>query len=297
MRRRRRIQYYKGPSSEVRLIQRVWFPFAAVAAAALVLGLVLGGIFGAIARKSEGERLEHRDLADYGGVEEPAEKFAGLRTVVAGYVDPAGMSESEYKKSLSGMEGNAVGIMMYDGTSHFRNGEASSILAVGELSAERLSELAGNKELYSIAYFTALSFEETDGAARAYARGREMALLAELAESGFREILLLGLPSESKLADEVYLYVAELRALCGNTAIGIALSGDLGDGDIASLVGLTESYADAYVLDLRGLSNAEAAAEIEKNAYYITQYAMRAMLTRDPEAAEAYEIPSRLIFE
>ncbi len=297
MRRRRKIQYYNGPSSEVKLTQRVWFPFAAVAVAALVLGLILGAIFGAIARKSEGERLEHRDLADYGGVENPEEKYALLRALTAGFVDPMAMSESEYKKALSAIDGNAVGIMMYDGGVHFAGGDDFGFEARGSIEAKRLATMAADKELYSVAYFTALSFGEQDAAGRAYQRGREMALFSEIAEAGFREIMLLGLPTDSALADEVCLYVNELRALCGNTVIGVAMPSGASDAEIAALVGTTESQTDAYALDLRGLSNAEAAAEIEKNAYYITCYAMRAMLTSDPEAAEAYDIKSRMMFE
>ncbi len=295
MRKRRKIRYYNGPAYAAKITQQVWFPFAATAVAALVLGLVIGLILRSVSADSRLARLPARDLAELGGVEEPSEKYASLLAITGGVVDPSGMSESELKKAVVGDDGNAVGLLLFDGTLHY-DSDLSLGYEGGGLSAEAVASCAEAKNRYSVAYFVSSAFAETDTAKRAYEKGRELALLCELAAADFREILIFGLPSEEAYVNEVALYLAQVRDLSPRTYVGVALSGDLSDTEVARLVASAEMSADSFALDLRGMTKEAAEDAVERSAYYLTQYNMRVLFEEPVELALSYTLPSYLVY-
>lgn len=294
MRKRRKIRYYNGPAYATKITQQVWFPFVAVAVAALLLGLVLGLILSAVSSDSKLARLPARGLAEFGGVEDPIEKYAPLLAVTGGTVDPLGMSEAELKKAMVRDDGNAVGVLLFDGALHY-DSELSLGYEDGGLAAKTIARCAEAKSRYSVAIFVSAAFAETDTAKRAYEKGRELALLCEIASAGFREILIFGLPSEEAYVSEVSLYLAGVRDFSPHTYVGVALAGNLGDAEIARLVASTEMSADSFALDLRGLEKDAAGKAVERNAYYLTQYNMRVIFDASAEIASSYTLSSYLV--
>lgn len=295
-RKRRRIRYYNGPAYAAKLTQRPWFPFAAVAVGALVLALILGLILGSVSEKSKLARLPKRPLTEFGGVEAPSERYASLLDITGGMIDVAGMSESELKKAISRRDGNAVGLLVFDGVLHY-DSYTDVGYEEGGLDADSIADCAGAKSRYGVACFISTAFSEEDTAKRAYEKGRELALLAELADAGFRELLIFGLPSEETFVSEVGLFLAQVSDFSPTTRVGVVLEGDAKDGELARLVAATEAYADCFALDFRGMDKEDTEAAVERNAYFLTQYRMRAILEEAAEATETYELSSWLIWE
>ena len=295
MRKRTKIRYYNGPAYSAKMSQQVWFPFVATAVVALVLGLILGLILSSVSSDSKLARRPARELTEVGGVEVAAEKYASLLAIKGGIVDPVGMSESDLKKAITGEDGNAVGLCLFDGTLHY-NSALSLGYEGGGLSAEAIASCAEAKSRYSVAIFESSAFAQKDTAKRAYEKGRELALLCEIAEAGFREILIFGLPSEDAYVSEVALYLAQVRDFSPRTYVGAAVSGNLGDAQIARLVASAEMSADSFALDLRGMTRESAENAVARNAYYLTQYNMRVLFDETAEIASAYTLSSYLIW-
>lgn len=296
MRKRRKIRYYNGPAYAAKITQQIWFPFVVTAVAALLLGLVIGLILSSVSADSRLARLPARDLVELGGVEEPSKKYAPLFAITGETVDPSGMSESELKKAVTGGDGNAVGLCMFDGTLHY-DSKLSLGYAGGGLAAETIASCAKGKSRYSVACFVSSAFAEKDAAKRAYEKGRELALLCELASAGFREILIFGLPSEEAYVSEVALYVAQVSDFSPHTYVGVALSGALDDAGLARLVASTQTSVDSFALDLCGMAKEAAQDAIERNAYYLTQYNMRVLFEKEAEIASSYTLSSYLVYE
>ena len=296
MRKRRKIRYYNGPAYAAKMTQQIWFPFVATAVAALLLGLVIGLILSSVSAGSRLARLPARDLAELGGVEKPSEKYAALLAVAGDMVDPSGMSESELKKAVASGDGNAVGLCLFDGTLHY-DSELSLGYEGGGLAAETVAACAEAKSRYSVACFVSSAFAEKDAAKRAYEKGRELALLCEIAAAGFREILIFGLPSEEAYVSEVALYVAQVRGFSPRTYVGVALSGALDDAELARLVASTQTSADSFALDLCGMTKEAAQDAVERNAYYLMQYNMRVLFEKEAEIASSCTLSSYLVCE
>ena len=296
-RKRRKIRYYNGPAYAAKITQKGWFPFAVVAVAALVLGLIIGLILSAVSAGSKQTRLPRRELAEFGGVEQPSEKYAPLLAIEGEAIDVADLSESELKKAISGSEGNAVGLLLFDGELHYHTNTDVGYENGGSLDAKTVASCASNKSSYGVGLFVSRAFEESDTASRAYEKGRELALLAEIADAGFREILIFGFPSDEALLSEVSFFLAQINDFSPKTHVGVVLDGGASDAELARLVAATEESADSFALDLRGMDTEAAAEAVERNAYFLTQYHMRTLLEGDTAVTEAYALKSYLLWK
>lgn len=295
-RKRRKIRYYSGPTSRERLRDKPWFPYAVIALVALVLALIVGSILGGVADKTGGKVYERKDLHDFGGVEEAAEKFASVPALDADHMSLAGLDNGDIRGALSDLEfGDGVAVLLYDGEGrvyYSSDLEATTSVILTEKSSVSLSsfaERAESKGRVSVGVFVSTAFAEESEAARILARAKEMAILSEIASSGMDELLLLGLPSDPALAVEVNTYLYELSTLLnGRMRLGVAVDGTGDAAAMAHAVAVTAEYADRFVLDLRGLSNEALTAAIEANAYYLTYYKMGVVF----DTREQYEIIS-----
>ncbi len=296
LRKRRKIRYYNGPAYAAKLTQRVWFPFAAVAVGALVLGLIVGVILSGVSADSKLARPPKRELVAFGGVEAPSERYGALTAVTAEVIDTAAFRESELKKEISSRDGNAVGFLLFDGELHYKSEADVGYAGGGLLDAEEIASCARGKSLYGVACFVSSAFDESDTAKRAYEKGRELALLAEIADAGFRELFVFGLPSDESLVSEVGLFLAQVYDFAPNTRVGVVLDGGASDAQIARLVAAAEANADSFALDLRGMSDEQAADAVERNAYFLTQYRMRVICDKESTVADAYELHSVVRF-
>ena len=303
-RKRRRIQYYSGEKTTAGLRDRTWFPFVAVAVSAIVLALIVGAILGAVAGGSQKKDVPHRDLIDFGGVEQPEVKYAELPSVQAGWIDLSGLDSSALRSTLKECEaGNAVAFVAYDGkqTVYFNttltDKTDAPLVERSEVTAADVVRRTEAEEYYSIALFTVGALNELDEQLRLIKTSQELALISELASAGINEIILCGLPTDSDDLEGVNRYVRQAFEVVGNTRLGILVSHeDALTSGISRLVGATNAYADSYVLDLRDAEN--AGNVIEKNAYFLTAYRMRLMLREAeelPAVIEQYSIESYLL--
>lgn len=291
-RRRRRIQYYSAEPTRERLRDKPWVPFALIALTALVIALVVGSILGGIARRTERDGITYGDLADFGGVD--AEKtYETLFSVRAEFVSTSGMDGRDFEDAVEDLpEGNAVGFWLYDGRggvwfdTALAHKTAEKLTVRAPVTATELVETATSEDRYSVGYFVTGAFGETDEQLRLLTVAHEMALLAELAAAGIREVVVVGLPADAEWATEVARYVRQADEVLGQTILGVAVSAE--SGDAARLVGVTEAFADCYFLDLRSLSGDVLGKAVTESAYYLTKYRMRLMLDgTDRESATA----------
>lgn len=296
LRKRRKIQYYNGPAYAAKLRNRVWFPFAVVALAALVLGLIVGVILSGVSANSKLARPPKRELVSFGGVEAPSERYGALTAIEAEVIDPSALGTSELKKQIASSDGNAVGMLLFDGELHYKSAADVGYAGSGVLDAEEIASGVRGKSRYGVACFVSAAFTETDAAKRAYEKGRELALLAEIADAGFRELFVFGLPSDESLVSEVGLFLAQIYDFAPNTRVGVVLEGDASDAQLARLVAATEANADSFALDLRGMSDEQAADAVERNAYFLTQYRMRVICDKESTVADAYDLHSIVRF-
>lgn len=295
-RRRRKIRYYNGPAYAEKITQKIWFPFAAVATAALVLGLVIGLILSGVSADSKLARLPKRDLITFGGVAEPSEKYATLADIDGELVRIADMSESELKKAISGGN-NAAGLMVFDGDPLYDSRLVLGYDSEGDLDADTLVSAVRAKGKYGVAFFESSAFSVSDTAERTYEKGRELALLAELAAAGFDEIMIKGLPTEASFSTEAGLFVAEVKAIAGRTRVGVVLDGASDSEAQARLVAAAEVSADSFAFDVSGMDIESARDAVESAAYYLTQYRMRVIVSDDADVREDYELSSCLVLQ
>lgn len=286
-RKRRRIQYYSGETTRERLRDKVWLPFAIVAAAALILALIVGAILGGIAEDSRLSAGVRKDLADFGGVEAPEKKYKDIISIQADAVAMDGMDADDFRDAISDLpEGNAVGFLLYDGAGGVffdavlaqKGGVSLNIKA--SLSAAEIADTARAKGRYGVGLFVTGAFRESDEQLRILKISEEIALLSELAEAGIREIVIVGFPTDSDDVAAVNSYMRQASEVCGNVMLGVAISSeDAVSSGISRLVACTEVYADSYFLDFRDVAESQLASVIEKNAYFLTAYNMRLMLS------------------
>ena len=281
-RRRRRIQDYNAEPTRIRLLDKPWVPFAAVAAVALAVALITGAILGSIARRADRDGITYGDLSDFGGTE-VSKTYEGLYALKSDFVVSRGMTDKTLKGALRDLpDGNGAGVWVYDGRggawfeTTLANKTAEKLNSLSSFTAEELANTMRNEDRYSVGYFVTGAFEETDEQVRILTVAHEMALLSELATAGVREIVLVGLPADAGNATAVSRYVRQADEVLGGAVLGIAVPAN--SDDLARLVGTTETFADSYFLDLRELSGKPLADAITKNAYFITCYRMRLML-------------------
>lgn len=218
--------------------------------------------------------------------------------------------------------GESVGFLRdrYDGVVlTLRDGEgkltfASRVATAAGMNTADLPDLAteltriSRSEMYVVGTFAVTSVSETDPALATYARGLEMALLRELAESGIDDILLTGLPAGSDSADALavaYLNdVSELLSdLADRPAIGVSLPLSAFETENAEDDGEAETTAPIYAgrltpgrllracdyltMDLRGVDPVTIEQNLPRVAYPYARYALRLVLPK--EATELIE--------
>lgn len=307
-RKRRRIQYYGGESPKRKLGERLWLPFVIVAAVALCLALIVGGILGNKAKDSHLFGEGHKDLVDFGGVEASEEKYGTLPTVSGDFLDHRGMDAKALRDALTELpEGSAAALTLYDGAGNVFFDAAllgksnTSLVGMGTLSAKELVETLEKKERYGVAVFVTGALREQDGQLRILKVSEEVALLREISEAGFREIFIVGFPTDSDDTSSVNGYMRQASEACEGSRLGVAVSSsDALSSGISRLVACTAAYADSYAIDFRDVSVEQLKAGVEKTAYYLTTYRMRLLLggaERDAlvEISEAYGLADYLI--
>ncbi len=305
-RRRRKIRYYNGPSSQEKITGKPWFPFAIVALAALILALVVGAILGGIADGEDQKNYVQKNLYDFGGTEETVEKFAALSKLNGDFLSLSGKENGDIRSALSDLEfGNAVVSVLYDGQGsvYYKTGISSEVLALERKSSVTLdgfAERVDGKSKRSIGVFVSTAFENEDETARIMKTAEETVILSEIAASDVDMILIVGLPCNTDLLPEINSYLKRVYELVpGRMSLAVAVDGTGTSTDMARLVSAAEAYADRLVLDLRGFTGEMLSSEVEQNAYYLTAYRMCVLFDHreDAELLDSYGTVGKLLLE
>ncbi len=282
--RRRRIQYYSGDTARARLRDKPWLPFVLIAVIASLLALIIGAILGNFAEDSRLSALSPRDPVDFGGVEAPQEKYALLLDITGDELPHQGADAVALEALVEDLpEGNAVQFFVYDGAGkvYFDAALADKVdglnVRVG-ISAMEMVYAAKNRDRYSIARFVSGAFREADAQKRGLEIAREMALLSELSEAGFHEIVIAGLPTDSERSVEVNRYMRQASETCDRAVMGVSVPAGTVAEEMSRFVAATETYSDSYFFDLTGIASSELGSYMEQNAYFLTAYNMRLML-------------------
>lgn len=160
---------------------------------------------------------------------------------------------------------------------------ASDVCARVGWDANGSAELSANawelhkSNLYLCAYIPIFGFAEEDVAQRELVLSYEASLIAEAAQSGVDEIFLTGIePTQNNVSDIMH-YIARLKSLAGNTAVGIMIKPNVllaTRYDVFVATQLLE-VCDFLVVDLRDLplrpAVSEESSEEQTEASLITQ--------------------------
>ncbi len=163
------------------------------------------------------------------------------------------------------------------------------------------------RSLYVVGLFPVTHHHESDLSLSTYRRGLEMGLLLELAEAGFDELLLVGLPCGDEASDRMAIsFVEDLKAALATLpdapAVGVVLplaafeGGDTGETDTNgdSLPLYTGnptparllSAADYAVADLRGKTATETDGLLPRFSYAYSRYDLRLLCDADGDAVD-----------
>ncbi len=305
-RKRRKIRYYNGPASQERLTAQPWFPFVMVALAAVVLALILGAILGGVAKGDNAPTFERKNLYDFGGTEETAEKFASLARLNGDYLSLSGMKNGDLRYKISELEfGNAVVSTLYDGQGnvYYNSNTAADLVSLNKkanVTLDTLAERIDAKDKRSIGVFVSTAFDSEDEATRILHKAQETVILSEIASSDMDMILIVGLPCDSDLLPEVNSFLKSVYDLVpSRMSLAVAIDGTGVSSEAARLIAAAEAYADRLILDLRGLTGDALAAKVEQSAYYLTYYRMNVLIDNreDVERLDAYEGVGKLLLE
>ena len=120
-----------------------------------------------------------------------------------------------------------------------------------DVTLSRLFAAILTEEGYIAATFTCSWQQESSPALRRAWRTYEAALVAEIAESGADEVLLLGLTVDSDTVDEVALFLREIRENCPDAVIGMAVNtAFMADDNHVERTRTLLTWADHVALDL-----------------------------------------------
>ncbi len=291
--KRKKIRFYAGDVTRHARPRPVWLIPMLIVVAALALALIVGAVLGGSAGDSHRDRKAPVSLTDFGGTKAAEGHYAELFPLSAHGFSLGATTVDELEELVDELpEGNGLAFVLNDtqkklyfSTELFDKTDIS-FSQKNDISTGSLLKMADRKERYAVGFFNSTALREADPQLALLSMAEELALLSELAEAGFRELVILGLPSEEEHLATVNSYMREAKRVCGDTILGLSLPTD--GAVISAMLAATEGYADSYYLDARPLSDDALNTATETLAYYLTAYAMRVVLSDQGEATDAY---------
>lgn len=293
-RRRRNVKNRYG-NEQSRFGTKFKIILVAVILLASVSAFITGTLLGRRADSSAYESFERRSLTSFGGVEEPEVDYSALGEITAGFAAAENGEISEFRTDVSELSfGNAVAFEVNN-----KNGdllvitekllETVVITNTKTLKLPEITELLVDKQKLGVAVFHSTVSYGKDDASRAFNAAREFSIISELDVEGIGEIVIKGISDETDSLAYLKPYLLWINNLCESNIICVALDYSHVKGTGATrIINATKGYADAYAIDLAGLSTAELGDAIERCAYFITNYNMR-LIVRGMDAADTEE--------
>ena len=244
---------------------------AAVALVAIVLTVIWGIVWGEQAQQSatEREKLRKEAQLEAESIPEwlPAPPVA-IRAAYLGRITTLDAAVSAAQTLLE--EGNtALSVPLYDdGTPRYDSAVAQALgrqlSGENDVTLSRLFAAILAQDGYISVTFPCTWQTETDTAMRNILAAYEAALIAEIAQSGAQEILLLDLDLSAEQLDTTAAFLRDVRAAAPDAVIGVAVptATVLGDDHTATLRTVL-TWADFTAVDLRDSHTVTAHSEKE----------------------------------
>lgn len=198
---------------------------------ALVLTVIWGIVWGEQAQEAAERRIALREEEKALAANTPEWLPAQPAPIKASYTGRLSSSDGAAATVQALTEGGAAAISLplyLDGTPQYDSAVAQSLgrqlPGATDVTLSRVFAAVLAKEAYIAATFSCTWQEESNTAMRRTLRAYEAALIAEIAESGADEVLLLDTRLDGDSVAELALFLREVRENCPDAVIGVSVS-------------------------------------------------------------------------
>ena len=225
---------------------------------ALILTVIWGIVWGEKASEAAQRRLAAREEAALLAANTPEWLPAQPAPIRAAYLGRITSLDAATANAVTLLENgsSALSLPLYtEGKPHYSSdvAQAMGLQQPGEtdVTLTRLFAAILADEGYIAATFSCSWQSETNTAMRRTRRAYEAALVAEIAESGANEVLLLDLKLSEETVTEVALFLREIRENCPGAVVGMAVSTTAMTNDLhVEWARTLLTWADHLALDL-----------------------------------------------
>ena len=236
---------------------RLLFSVGAVLLAA-ILTVIWGTVWGEKAQESALRRAAQHEEEQALAANTPEWLPVQPDPIQAAYLGRVSSLDAATANAVTLLEGDAaaLSVPLYEDRMPRYQSDIAQALGrqqAGEtdVTLSRLFAAILTEDGYIAATFSCSWQEETNTAMRRAQRAYESALVAEIAESGAHEVLLLDLTVDADTVDEVALFLREIRENCPDAVVGVAVStAFMADDNHVERTRTLLTWADHVALDL-----------------------------------------------
>ena len=285
----------RGPSGYYRrnnYRKRKWRNIIIISAVSLVVALLVFLVVGNVLKKKT-----QNDGNGAGGTsaENTSVTPAPMQKSINGYfIDLSVSSYTEFSDRLSSLSANGVtavslnltdddGELLYDSKTAQKLGyqtASDSRIALSSIIAKTES-----RGIYTSAYVTLSAFKETDAKVRAAKLAYEAAIVCEIAESGFNDVIVRCHEISPEYVDELVGFAKSVKSINSSANVGITFTKSLLESEDSALCvdKLVEAF-DLTAIDLARSDNGNVTLYIEEALassnirYYILRFNTRILL-------------------
>ena len=220
---------------------------------------------------------------------------APVQKSINGYfIDLSVSSYTEFSDKLSSLSANGVtavslnltddgGVLLYDSKTAQSLGYQTS--SDSRISLSSIIAKTESRGIYTSAYVTLSAFKETDAKVRAAKLAYEAAIVCEIAESGFNDVIVRCHEISPEYVDELVGFAKSVKSINSSANVGITFTKSLLESEDSALCvdKLVEAF-DLTALDLARSDNGNVTLYIEEALassnirYYILRFNTRILL-------------------
>ena len=289
--------------------KRKWRNIIIISAVSLVVALLVFLVVGNVLKKKT-----QNDGNGAGGTsaENTSVTPAPVQQSINGYfIDLSVSSYTEFSDRLSSLSANGVTAISLnltdDGGELLYDSKTAQSLGYQTASDSRisLSSIIAKTEsrgIYTSAYVTLSAFKETDAKVRAAKLAYEAAIVCEIAESGFNDVIVRCHEISPEYVDELVGFAKSVKSINSSANVGITFTKSLLESEDSALCvdKLVEAF-DLTALDLARSDNGNVTLYIEEALassnirYYILRFNARILLPNITDEETDLKIKNVLI--
>lgn len=273
--------------------KRKWRNILIISAISLVILIVVFLVVGNILKKKtqddDNDGAVGTSVSDNTTIPEPVP-----HSINGYFVDMSGLSYAQFSDRISTLAANGVtavslnltddtGILLYDSKTAQKLGyqtASDSLISLSSIIAKTES-----RGIYTSAYVTLSAFKETDAKVRAAKLAYEAAIVCEIAESGFNDVIVRCHEISPEYVDELVGFAKSVKSINSSANVGITFTKSLLESEDSALCvdKLVEAF-DLTALDLARSDNGNVTLYIEEALassnirYYILRFNTRILL-------------------